>query len=81
MLQLRQAQKKGNKYAGIDLPSGKITDMLKNNVIEPLKIGKQEIQSASEAANMILRIDDVIASKSTGSPGGKTPGSMPDEEY
>lgn len=48
--------------------------MLKNNVIEPLRVSMQELLSASEAANMILRIDDVIASKSSGSPGGKTPG-------
>ncbi|MCD6468100.1 MAG: thermosome subunit, partial [Thermoplasmata archaeon] len=42
---------------------GEIDDMLKNNVIEPLRVSMQEIQASSEAATMILRIDDVIASK------------------
>ncbi|MCD6468266.1 MAG: thermosome subunit, partial [Thermoplasmata archaeon] len=55
---------------------GEIDDMLKNNVIEPLRVSMQEIQASSEAATMILRIDDVIASKGGGSsPGGA--GGMP----
>jgi len=70
-LELRSAHKNGNKYAGINLSKGKVENMLKNNVIEPLSLGIREILASSEAANMILRIDDVIASKSTGmtSPG------------
>ena len=68
MIEIRRAHKKGNKYAGINVFSGKIDNMLKNNVIEPLRVSTQEIQAASEAANMILRIDDVIASKSGGGP-------------
>jgi chaperonin GroEL (HSP60 family) len=40
--------------------------MIKNNVVEPLRVSVQEIQAASEAATMILCIDDVIASKSEG---------------
>jgi len=48
--------------------------MLKNKVIEPLRVSLQEIQAASEAATMILRIDDVIASKGGG---GAPPGGMP----
>jgi len=69
MLEIRSAHKKGNKYAGINIASGKIDDMYKNNVYEPLRVGIQEIQASTEAATMILRIDDVIASKS----GMKTP--------
>jgi len=65
-LELRSAHKKGNKYAGINLYKGKVDDMLKNNIIEPLSLGIQEILASTEAANMILRIDDVIASKSAG---------------
>ena len=65
MIELRRAHKKGNKYAGINLNKGKVEDMLKNNIIEPLSLGIQEIQSAYEAATMILRIDDVIAAKGT----------------
>jgi len=83
MLEIRQAQKKGNKYAGIDVLNGKVADMVKQNVIEPLRVSMQEIQSASEASTMILRIDDVIASKSTSAmpPGGKTPGGGPSGDY
>ncbi len=86
MLAIRSAHKKGNKYAGIDVFSGAVTDMMKNNVIEPLRVSLQEIQAASEAATMILRIDDVIASKGggmtpPGGPGGG-PGGMGDmDEY
>ncbi|HEC89006.1 MAG TPA: thermosome subunit, partial [Thermoplasmatales archaeon] len=82
MLEIRSAHKKGDKYAGINVLEGKVDDMMKNNVIEPLRLGIQEIQSASEAATMILRIDDVIAakqSKGTESPKGSSGTSNFDE--
>jgi len=75
MLEMRRLHKKGNKYAGVNVFNGKVEDMLKNNVIEPLRLGTHEIQTATEAATMILRIDDVIASKSTKLPPGP-PGNM-----
>jgi len=77
MLEIRREHKKGNKHAGVDVLNGKVGNMLKNKVIEPLKVSLHEIQAASEAATMILRIDDVIASKGGGGmpPGG--PGGMP----
>lgn len=75
MIEMRRTHKKGNKYAGIDVFNGKVSDMLKNNVIEPLRISVQEVQASTEAATMILRIDDVIASKSGG--GGAPPGMPP----
>jgi thermosome len=81
MLEIRSAHKKGKKYAGINVLGGKVDDMLKNNVIEPLRVSMQEIEASSEAATMILRIDDVIASKGGGAPamppgGGMPPGGM-----
>ena len=78
MLAVRRAHKKGNKNAGINVLAGKVDDMLKNKVIEPLRVSLQEIQASSEAATMILRIDDVIASKGGGGapPGGMPPGGM-----
>jgi thermosome len=76
MINIRRAHKKGSKYAGIDVFNGKITDMVDNNVIEPLRVSIQEITASTEAANMILRIDDIIASKS-GGPGPGGPGGMP----
>jgi len=55
---------------GVDVLEKEISNMYKKNVIEPLKIKTQAIKSASEAAEMILRIDDVVAaSKKSG--GGK----------
>jgi thermosome len=77
MLEIRSAHKKGQKYSGINVFKGKVDDMLKNNVIEPLRVSMQEIEASSEAAAMILRIDDVIASKGGGGPpGGMPPGGM-----
>jgi len=79
MLEIRNAHKKGHKYSGINVFKGKVDDMLKNDVIEPLRVSMQEIEASSEAANMILRIDDVIASKGGGAggpPGGMPPGGM-----
>ncbi len=77
MIEMRRTHKKGNKYAGIDVNNGKVSDMFKNNVIEPLRVSVQEVQASTEAANMILRIDDVIASKSGGGPPpGMPPGGM-----
>jgi thermosome len=58
---LRSQHEKGNKYVGLDVNEGKPVDMLENGVIEPLRVKTQAIASATEAASMILRIDDVIA--------------------
>ena len=51
------------KYFGLNLADGEAIDMLKQNVVEPLRVKVQAINSAAEVANMILRIDDVIASR------------------
>jgi thermosome len=76
MLEVRRSHKKGGKYAGVDVLNGKVSDMLKINVIEPLRVSVQELQTSTEAATMILRIDDIIASKGGGG-GGMPPGGMP----
>ena len=79
LIELRKEHKKGSKTAGVDVFTGKITDMKKNKVIEPIRVGTQAISSATDAAVMILRIDDVIAAKSGGGrPGG--PGGAGGEE-
>ncbi|MCK5038008.1 MAG: TCP-1/cpn60 chaperonin family protein [Thermoplasmata archaeon] len=70
---------KKQKTAGINLTNGKVVDMKKLNIIEPLRVKTQAIESATEVANMILRIDDVIAGrKGAGGPppgaGGMPPG-------
>ena len=83
LVDLRAAHEK-SIYMGLDVFKGGVTDMFKSGVIEPRRVKKQAIQSAAEAAEMILRIDDVIASSGSGKPGpedmegmGGMPGGMP----
>ncbi len=75
LVELRAQHDKGNIFAGVDVINAKVADMKKNNVVEPLKIKTQALKSASEAAEMILRIDDVITSKTPSMPSGP-PGGM-----
>jgi len=64
MVALR-AKHEGNNdlYYGVDVFSGKIKNMMELNVIEPIRVKQQVVKSATEAANMILKIDDLIAAK------------------
>ncbi len=57
-----------NKNVGVNMADGKAADMWKLHVIEPLRVKKQALSSAVEVANMVLRIDDVIASKKSAPP-------------
>jgi thermosome len=58
---LRKQHEGGNKWYGIDVNAKKASDSWARKIIEPLLVKEQIIKSASEAASMILRIDDVIA--------------------
>ena len=85
LTELRARHEKGEKWAGVDVFAGKIKDMWKLGVYEPLAVKKQIIKSATEAATMLLRIDDVIAAGKMkappmppGGPGGGY-GGMPPE--
>jgi thermosome len=62
--------KKGGKSTGVNIKTGEPQDMLRANIVEPLRVKTQAVESATEVANMILRIDDVIASKKTPMPKG-----------
>jgi len=62
-LKSKHKGKKPNKNCGVDVYSGKPSDMTELNVIEPLRVKIQAVASATEVASMILRIDDIIASK------------------
>jgi thermosome len=73
LIELRQAHKAGKKYAGINVFTGKVVDMRKEKVLEPIRVGRQAISSATDAAVMILRIDDVIASRGGAGKGPKAP--------
>ena len=83
MVELRSAHEKPKGHLmGVDVFTGKVVNMQRKKVIEPLSVKEQAVKSAAESASMILRIDDVISvSKTPGPPGGagKGPG-MPGGE-
>jgi chaperonin GroEL (HSP60 family) len=70
LIELRKAHADGQSYAGINVYEGGVVDMNEANVVEPLRVVEQAIQSATETAIMILRIDDVISSKGVPMEGG-----------
>ena len=75
---LRSKQLKGDKWTGVDVMKGEVADMKSSDIIEPLSVKNQVISAATEAACMLLRIDDVIATaKSAGPPPGAEGGGMP----
>jgi thermosome len=81
LVELRAAHDQGKVTYGINLTNGSIGDAWQQGVIEPLKVKTQAIKSSAEAAEMILRIDDVISAGKLsrgGMPGG--PGGMPGGE-
>ncbi len=63
LVELRKAHEDGKVTYGVDVFEGKVVDMKEKGVLEPLRVKKQAISSATEVAIMILRIDDVIAAK------------------
>ncbi len=79
MTYLRSKQQKGEKWTGIDVMKGKIANMKSSDIIEPLTVKLQIVSAASEAACMILRIDDVISTQKSagGPPPGGGEGGMP----
>ncbi|MHA2395912.1 MAG: thermosome subunit alpha [Candidatus Thorarchaeota archaeon] len=82
IVNLRKAHTEGNVYHGIDYTKGKVGDMKAARVVESALVNRQIVMSAAEAAQMILKIDDVISSRGApdmgGGPGG--PGDFGDDE-
>jgi len=79
MVDIRAKHAEGGKWFGVEVKESKVKDMYKEQVVEPLAVKEQIIKSATEAACMILRIDDVIAagkSKMPSPPPGGGPGGM-----
>ena len=75
MANLRARQSQGRKWTGINARDSKIADMYLLDILDPTAVKEQIIKSASEAACMILRIDDVIASSGgKGGAAGPPPG-------
>jgi len=73
LMQVRAKHQTKSKWVGVDPVNGKVADLAKLEVYEPLAVKVQALKSAGEAASMILKIDDVIAaskSKGTGAPKG-----------
>jgi len=68
LVELRSRHEKGEVWAGVDVLNGKVGDMTALDVFEPLAVKEQIVTSASEAASMIIRIDDVIAAGKTKAP-------------
>ena len=71
MAGLRAKQNQGRKWTGIDARNTKVADMLSLDIVEPIAVKEQIIKSATEAACMVLRIDDVISV--SGGPGAGPP--------
>jgi thermosome len=83
MVELRSAHEKPKgEWMGVDVFTGKVVNMQKKGVIEPLSVKEQAIKSATESASMILRIDDIISSTKPRGGAGMPPGmgeeGMPD---
>jgi len=64
LVDMRSQHEQGNKTAGLNVFTGKVVDMWSEGVVEPLRVKIQAINSGTEVATMILRIDDVLSSKS-----------------
>jgi thermosome len=73
LVSLRAAHDKDKAQMGVNVFGGGVMDMLKEGVLEPLKVKTQAIKSATEAAEMILRIDDVISASKLSKGGGGMP--------
>ena len=74
LTELKSRHDSGEKNAGLNLFKNKIENVLESRIVEPMRIKSQAINSATDVAVMILRIDDVIASSGNSSKGGKISG-------
>jgi len=81
MVELRASHEKTDGYLmGVDVHAGKVVSMKEKGVIEPLSVKEQVIKSATEAASMILRIDDVLAASKPKEPERAGPPGKKEEE-
>lgn len=75
-VQLRAKATTSKPKYGIDVLNAKVADLSAKDVYEPLAVKEQVINAATEAACMILRIDDVIAAGKSNMPSGPSPGGV-----
>lgn len=73
LIQLKAEHEKGHSDFGVNFSESKVSGMKDLGVYDPLRVKKHALESAVEVSTMILRIDDVIASKKSGAPGGGMP--------
>lgn len=77
LVKLRAKHAEGNNaYYGLNVFTGDVENMTENGVVEPLRVKTQAIQSATEATEMLLRIDDVIAAEKLSDGSGGDMGDM-----
>ena len=81
---LRSRQMRDEKWTGIDVMRARVSNMKSGDIVEPLAVKRQVVSAATEAACMVLRIDDVVVTAKSPSPppggegmGGGMPGGMP----
>jgi hypothetical protein len=77
LVELKAAHARRNTSMGLNVYTGKIVDMYKAGVYEPMRVKVQAIQSATEAANMLIRVDDMMITQNPKMPPGGMPGGMP----
>jgi len=65
---LRAKHAQGKKWFGVNARTGKVADMMDEQVVEPLAVKEEIIRAATEASNMVLRVDDVLASGKSSAP-------------
>ncbi|SEN49008.1 thermosome subunit [Halorientalis persicus] len=83
LVDLRAAHDNGDKRAGLNVFTGDVEDTYEAGVVEPAHAKEQALSSATEAANLVLKIDDIISAGDLstegdgeeGGPGG-APGGM-----
>ncbi|MCQ8894158.1 MAG: thermosome subunit [Methanolinea sp.] len=63
LVELKNAHARGEKYAGLNVYTGTVVDMMKEGVLEPQRSKRQAIQSATEAAILLLRVDDMMITR------------------
>lgn len=80
LVELRAKHAQGEKNFGVEVEDGEVVDMAEKKIFEGVIVKKQGIKSASETAQLILKIDDVIATSKRGGPGGPS-GKAPGREH
>lgn len=63
LIELRNAHHNGDVHAGIDVSTREIADTVDRGIVEPLAVRKRALEGATEAANALLRVDDIVTAK------------------